>query len=231
MQVQKEAARRKLEAMLSCTGATTKARTAQLLAAAFWHERAAACRSTAAEGLQSLPDATALAKAALLPPPPGAASPDRSLEPSVAAAALTAALRAPDPVATSVLMDTVSELIATALVCKQDLIAQSAAGARTLGQHLLVVVGTLAAAAQWLRTLPHSVQQPSMLHLVRLLLETLTVPRPASIDDSAQHQPGRSDTGAHTCASDIHLSPISLFLQGVDLLALQLMTSLCAAKP
>jgi hypothetical protein len=201
--------------MLACTGPTTSARTAQFFAAAFWRERAAASRSIAAEGLQSLPDATALARGALLPPPPSPFASGNSPEASPAATALVAALRTPAtaPEAACILMDAVSELLATALICKQDLIAPSAAGARTLGQHLLVVVGTLAAAAQWLRVLQHSMQQAPMLRLARLLLETLTVPRSSSVDDSARHQPGRSSAGSHS-ALNLHHSPISLFLQG-----------------
>lgn len=201
-----------LVAMLAATDATTAARAAQLLATAFWHDRAAEARDAAIEGLalKRVPDAATMAAAALLPPPPqpGASGSDS------AADALVAALRAPTTArgAARILVDAVAQLFATALACKQDLGPQG--GARSTGQHLMIVVATLAAAVQWLRVLQHSAQRGPMLRLVRLLLEMLTVPRPSGADDdSARHGGGRAAAdGAHSPAP--HLSPISLFLQG-----------------
>ena len=207
-----------LAAMLAATDANTAARAAQLLAAVFWHSRAAEARDAAAEGLalKRAPDATAVAAAALLPPPPPAGA-----SAGVGAAdALVRALRAPATArgAARVLVDTVAQLVATALACKQDLGPQGSA--RSTGQHLLVVVATLAAAVQWLRVLQHSAQRAPVLCLVRLLLETLTVPRPSADNDSARHHSGRATTSEATQPPAPYLSPISQFLQGARLCVL-----------
>jgi hypothetical protein len=212
-----------VRAILDAQDPATAARAADLFATIFWRAYATPARAAAAGFLQSrhLPDSTALATAALLPPAPSHHAPAAPL-----CDALADALRDPTRavLAADTFMDALACILATVLQSKSGTASPGGGGSargatRSNAQHAFVVAATLSVAAQWLRVLPQRAQHAPMLRLARLLFELLTVPKPPEQDDSARHRGSRAGgmNGASSSAdADSHLSPISLLLQGAQ---------------
>lgn len=232
MQFARSEAADALGRMTAADDAVTQRRCAKTLASLFWRGRAAFVSGSIVSYLPTFATRRPVdiySISLLSPPPamPGSAphSAPSPLAPLLDTLAAQLHTLASAPRGARLLMHTLHVLMTTFLTRKADF---GSGSSRTAAAHVFVAAATVASAAAWLKRVPEAaVTLPSMVSLVRLLLDLLSVPVSEEAGEAGlpvrgvSVALGRGNPGGpgmsprrHTQPDTSLLSAITLFLKG-----------------